>query len=168
MTVEQFVKVLGESNFQNQQQGLAQFLGMSATLPPMQNPPVGPTPPLAPTPLSSYRKVNKQALLGNYDFLPFDGTLPSARQALAATLQELLQLLLAKPENSLLFQFNPILLLNEILELRGVRNPDRFRLTPDAAQQLMQLAGVARNAVSTKPAQGGGVGPNGNSNQPNA
>jgi len=166
MTVPQFVKVLGESNMQTQAAGLAQFLGLSAMTPPMQNPPVGLHPPLAPAEISAYRKVNKESLIGNYDFLTFDGTLPSAKQQTAATLQELLQLLISKPELALLFQFNPVILLNEILELRGIRNTDRFRLTPDAAQQLIQLAGAARNAVSTQPARPGVGSPQGNSNQP--
>ena len=161
MTIPQMVKVLGMSNFQEKQQGIGHFLGLDAQ-PPMQNPPLGIQPPLAPVPLGGYQKVNKENLIGNYDFLVFDGTLPSARGATAQVLQELLVQLIQNPELALMFQFNPTILLNEVLELRGIRNPDRFRLTPDAANQLIQLAGAARNATATAKAGGGGGNPQGN------
>lgn len=162
MTVEQLVKVMGQSNFQNLQQGVGHFLGADQQ-PPMVNNPIGGLPPLAPKPLAGFMMVNKDMLVGNYDFLPFDGTLPSARGAIAQALQEVFQLTLEKPELAFVLQIDPTVLFYEILELRGIRNPDRFRLTPDAAQRLIGLASAARNAatnvtngVGGQPAQGGG------------
>ena len=98
------------------------------------------------SPVQSFIKVSKQQLVGNYDFLVFDATAPSQRAATAMALQELLVALSKDPRLILVFQKDPKLLLDEILELRNIRNPERFNLTPERAAELMQLAGGAANA----------------------
>ena len=154
MSVQQLVRVVGMSNAQNNQQGVQQLLMQPQQMQTPQGPQLIP--------------VDKTKLAGNYDFQIFDGTLPSQRAATAQTLQELLQFLVGKPEAAFIFGINPVPLLQEILQLRGIRNTDRFNLTPDAAQQLIQLAGVARNAVSATTPQGtnGGAQPGGNPPSP--
>ena len=88
----------------------------------------------------TFTQVTKEHLAGNYDFLVFDGTLPSERGMVAQALQELLTSMAKDPRLTFVFKKDPTLLLNEILDLRGIRNPSRFDLTPARAQELMLLA----------------------------
>jgi hypothetical protein len=134
MDIPQLIRVVGQANVMDNAAGLVQFL-----------------------------PIDKTKLVGNYDFMIFDGTLPSQRGMTADILQELFVQLVQNPQLALIFQIDPRPLLNEILTLRGIRNLDQFKLSPDAAQQLIQLAGFARNATATTGAPGGG-GSNGQSN----
>jgi hypothetical protein len=127
MTVPQLVKAIGESNVMNNQLGVQQFL-----------------------------LADKTQLVGNYDFLQFDGTLPSIRGAIAEQLQELLTLLISQPQAALIFQLNPSALLFEMLHLRGIRNVDQYRLSPEQAQQFIGMAQLASNATATVNSGGGG------------
>lgn len=121
--------------------------------------------------LISFMQVTKQDLIGNYDFIIMDGTLPSQRQATAESLQELLALVMTSPEAAFIFQYDPQQLMTEILQLRGIRNADRFKLTPEKAGQLIALVQAARNAsnVGRTPGTQGGPptdGAPGNPRQP--
>lgn len=104
-----------------------------------------PTDPTQTPPVRNFLPVNKSMLVGNYDFLVFDATLPSQRMATAAALQELLVALSKDPRLVLALGYDPKLILDEVLELRNVRNAQRFGLTPQRAQQLMLLAGASGN-----------------------
>jgi hypothetical protein len=118
--------------------------------------------PLPPTPQGpQFQHVTKADLVGNYDFLVFDGSLPSERNQAAMTLQELLVAMSKDPRLILVFQKDPTLLINEILDLRGIRNAERFNLTTERAQQLMLLGGASGNTVPTGKPKGAG----GNANQ---
>lgn len=108
--------------------------------------------------VQSFKNVTKEDLVGNYNFLVFNGTLPTERNATALTLQELLVAMAKDPRLALVFRKNPLLLINEILDLRGVRNADRFNLTPQRAQELMLMAaGVANPTIAGGPGSVGGV-----------
>jgi len=102
---------------------------------------------------ANFSQVTKDHLVGNYDFLVFDGTLPSERGQTAMALQELLMAMTKDPKLTFLFKKDPTLILNEILDLRGIRNAQRFDLTPQRAQELMLMA-----AGQVNPAMAGGVG----------
>jgi len=102
---------------------------------------------------ASFSQVTKDHLVGNYDFLVFDGTLPSERGQTAMALQELLMAMTKDPKLTFLFKKDPTLILNEILDLRGIRNAQRFDLTPQRTQELMLMA-----AGQINPAMVGGAG----------
>lgn len=106
--------------------------------------------------------VDKTRLIGNYDFMIFDGTLPSQRGQTASVLQELFVQLVQNPQLALIFQIDPRPLLREILSLRGIRNFEQFSLTPQSAQQLIQLAGAARVATATQQPNSGSNNSGGN------
>jgi len=133
MDVPQLIKTLGASNVQSNQFGVQQFL-----------------------------TADKTQLVGNYDFLMFDGTLPSQRGAVAQVLQELLAVMMGRPESAFLFQLDPTAILLEMLHLRGIRNVDQFRLSPDKAQELIGLAAFAKNATAVANVGAGGGQPSGN------
>lgn len=127
MTAQQLVRVVGQSTAAENQQGVPQLL-----------------------------MADKTMLVGSYDFMVFDGTLPSQRGQTAAVLQDLLIQLLQHPELAFLFGVDPRPLLFEILTLRGIRNLSQYKLTPESAQQLIALAGFARNATATVNSRPGG------------
>lgn len=115
--------------------------------------------------LQEFMNVTKEDLVGNYDFSVLDGTLPSQRRETADSLQELLTVMMSSPEAAFIFQYDPQQLISEILELRGIKNADRFKLTPEKAGQLIALVQAARNAANPPNAQGPQGQPTNNSQQ---
>lgn len=103
--------------------------------------------------------VTKDQLIGNYDFNVFNGTLPSQRQATAAVLMEWLQTAMKDPRIIMLSGLDPKLVLDEVFELLGVRNVQRFALTPERLQQLGLMAAATGNAGNAGAAGPGGKGP---------
>ncbi|SRR6266436_205619 len=79
---------------------------------------------------ADFIKADKEDLVGNYDFEVFDGTLPSEKVLIAQALQEVLTALIPNPQAAVALQIDPRAMLMEQLELRGVRNPERFTLAP--------------------------------------
>ena len=77
-------------------------------------------------------KVSKKDLVGHYDFEVFDGTLPSDRYHNAQALEQLVAGL--DPQTAMFLGFDLKKLIMEALQLRGIRNPERFELQPNAAQ----------------------------------
>jgi hypothetical protein len=102
----------------------------------------------------SFLPVDKSMLVGSYDFLIFDATLPSQRMATAAALAQAGDILMKNPASVLALNIDPKLVFFEWLELMGVKNADRFQLTPQRLGELMQVAGAARNAGGPPVPQG--------------
>lgn len=99
------------------------------------------------------KRVNRQNLVGDYDFQTFDGTLPSEKSYMAETLQEVLVALLSNPNAIPLLGFDPKALMMEILRLKGIRHPQRFSLAnPQLAMQALQLIYGQANAQPNQPA----------------
>jgi hypothetical protein len=69
-------------------------------------------------------------IAGNFDFIPYDATLPSDRQQQAAVLTDLFTTLIKAPQSMQLLNKNPLPLLNYIAELYGIRNLEDFDLSP--------------------------------------
>lgn len=67
-------------------------------------------------------------IAGGYDFLSFDGTLPSDKQFQASQLQEIFGLLVQNPQTIQLLQQDPIKLLKHITQLLGIPNIGDFAL----------------------------------------
>jgi hypothetical protein len=84
----------------------------------------------------TFVKATKEDLMGSYDFEVFDGTLPSEKGNAAMTLENILAAFIKNPQAALALQMDPRKMLLEALELRGIRNPERFTLNvPQAPQQ---------------------------------
>jgi hypothetical protein len=111
-----------------------------------------------PMSVQAFLPVNRSMLLGNYDFKVFNATLPSQRAQDAAGLQELLMALAKDSRLVMVFGIDPKLLLLKILELRNIQNVEQYRLTPQRAQELMLLAGLAGNPTNAGGPPGGGQG----------
>src|ERR1035438_5074290 len=73
-------------------------------------------------------KVDKTDLVGHYDFEIFDGTLPSERHLTAQALEGLVETFMQNPQAAAYFNLDPKKLLFEVLQLRGVHNPERFEI----------------------------------------
>lgn len=84
-----------------------------------------------PSLLQQFTKVTRDNLVGDYDFTMFDGTMPSERGAQAETLQEFIQMLMQAPQLIQILGYDITSLIKEVLELRGVKSPDRFK-TPQS------------------------------------
>lgn len=114
-------------------------------------------------PASAYAflPVDKTQLYGNYDFLIFDATVPSQRMAQAMALAQAGETMMKDPRAFMVLGKDPKLLFDEWFELMGIRNADRFNLTPDRLGQIMLMVGAGGNAggAQVPPGQGGG-GPN--------
>lgn len=114
------------------------------------------------------RKVSKADLTGNFDFEIFDGTLPSERVLQAQALEEFLTNIAQNPQIVPVLGFDPIKIVLEWLELRGIRNPKRFLLDQIQAQLLLQQMdslgmiqngepGLSQNGQPGTSASGGSV-----------
>lgn len=108
-----------------------------------------------PTQYISFKKVNRQDLVGDYDFQVFDGTLPTERLAQAAALKELLVALMSNPEAIPMLGYDPKALLREVLELEGIKHPERFMLSMESMMQLAMMSGAANGQQGTPGAAGG-------------
>jgi hypothetical protein len=86
--------------------------------------------------------ATRQDLIGNYDFEVFDGTLPSERGAQAMALEEFLVQMMKSPEVVMMLGYDPKKIVEEWLELRGIRNPKRFLLDQVRAQEMAQQIAV--------------------------
>lgn len=152
------VRVYGQVNTQRDQQAADQLI-------PNLQPQMGPT---GPVPTYQTQSVTKDDLIGSYDFDVFNGTLQSQKQQTAQVLMEWLQTAMKDPRVIIMSQLDPQLVLYEVFELLGVRNVQRFQLTPQRLQQLMLMAQPPGNPGGTQPAQAGGNGTQRPNVQPNA
>lgn len=116
-------------------------------------PTMGPAGPMEPA-VRGFLPVDKSTLAGSYDFLVFEGTLPSQRMATAAALLQLGDVLIKNPQAVLALGVDPKLLMEEWLELQGVRNAARFNLTPQRLAEIIGMAGLARNQGNPPAPQG--------------
>lgn len=137
------VRMYGQINTQQEAQAAVQLV--PALNPQMQM-----------APAFQMKQVTKDQLVGNYDFNVFNGTLPSQRQATASVLMEWLQTALKDPRVVLVTGLDPQLVAYEVFELLGIRNVQRFRLTPERLQQFMLMAQPPPNPGRNKPAPNGG------------
>jgi hypothetical protein len=138
------VRMYGQINTQREM-GAANAL--FANVPPMQQPGV--------PPMYQMKAVTKADIVGSYDFNVFNGTLPSTRQATASVLMEYLQTAMKDPRITMITQLDPQLMLFEAFELLGIRNVQRFQLTPQRLQQLALMAQPPGNAGGPPAPQGG-------------
>lgn len=86
-------------------------------------------------------KASKQDLVGNYDFVIFDCTLPSERAYQASVLKELMLGMIQNPEAAQIFGYGPDdlkYLLNTILDLQGVKAPPKQLPTVAPQPNMMQ------------------------------
>lgn len=101
-------------------------------------------------------KASPRALVGSYDLFAYDGTLPSEKNFLAQSLQELLLMVLQNPMVAQVFNIDPNKLLKEIYQLRGVGS-----LTGFSYEQIPDIAGQLAAAEPAEPQSVGGAGPTG-------
>ena len=80
-------------------------------------------------------RADKTALVGEYDFEMFDGTLPSERIMNAQALGETMMAFITNPQAAIALGIDPRAIWLEYLELRGIRHPRRF-LLPYVPQQM--------------------------------
>ena len=69
-------------------------------------------------------------IAGNYDFVPFDGTLGSERSLQANFLKDIFSVMIQNPETMTILQKDPMKLLFHIAKLVGVKNLKDFDLEP--------------------------------------
>lgn len=101
---------------------------------------------------SGFIGITKSDLVGSYSFEMFDGTLPSEKNILAQVLENVVQEGMKSPEIAVAWGIDLRAMLLEAMELRGIRNPQRFTL------QQEQQDGAAP--------QVGGLQPPGQAGQP--
>jgi hypothetical protein len=88
------------------------------------------------------------ALVGNDDFLVFDGTLQSEKGFLAQNLQELVTTVIQNPEFAMASGFDLQSALDEIQTLRGTSNVRRF-FKPPQVQPVPGATGMAPGGTAT-------------------
>lgn len=94
-------------------------------------------------------KGTPEELLRQQDFFVFDGTLPSDKQYLAQSLQEVLGIVMQVPEAIAMFGLSPKLLIQKIYELRGLPGLETFDVRRDPA--LLQLLQGGQQQQTAQP-----------------
>ena len=113
-------------------------------------------------------KMNRTNLAGNFDFKVFEGILPSDKFAQAETIENTLMALMKNPQGlpilTQVLGYDPKKLFTEVLELRGIKHPERFRIDQvrlaelqQAAQQQQQIENGPPNPAGTQPGVQGPV-----------
>jgi hypothetical protein len=106
-------------------------------------------------PLFPQFKADPITLARSKDFFVFDGTLPSEKQFLAQSLQEVLMVIIQNPQFAQILGFDPKAMLTEIYQLRGVRNLERFQqepaLPPEAQAMITQLINGGQQGAVPQP-----------------
>lgn len=86
--------------------------------------------------------VSRTHIAGQFDFKVFEGILPSDKHMQAETIEQTLLALLRNPQGipilTQVLGYDPSKLFTETLELRGVKNPDRFKITQARVMQIQQ------------------------------
>lgn len=117
-----------------------------------------------------FKSVTKDAIQGNFDFKVFDPTMPSERHLNANALMELLTLWLGQPAIAAVLPLDPVKLVFEIFRLRGIRNVERFLMSPERMLMYQTQMALAAGAgqQNGEPGQDTGQGPSGNVGNPAA
>jgi hypothetical protein len=102
-------------------------------------------------------QVSREDLVGSYDVEVFDGTLPSERSVQAQALEDFLLAILGRPEAAIMLGYDPMKLVEEWLELRGIRHPGRFKLTALRQQELVaqMQAAMQKGQANGQPGESG-------------
>lgn len=91
--------------------------------------------------------VNRTDISGRYDFKLFEGTLPSEKAMQAETLEQTLLAMMRVPDGlTILTQmlgYDPKKLFTEVLILRGIKHPDRFKITEFRLMEIQQAQAEA-------------------------
>lgn len=96
--------------------------------------------------------INPQELrAAAMEFKVADGLVPVDRRADTDMLQVAAQTLASMPEGNM--QYDIIGMLNYIFKLKGIKDLDKFKLTPEQQQQRLQMM-QAKTAAETPPQQG--------------
>lgn len=85
-----------------------------------------------------FKKINRNDLVGDYDFAVFDGTQPSEKGYLADVLIEILTVLIQNPQIIMIVGIDPRAVLLEVMRMKGIKYPERFLIQnqTDAGAQL--------------------------------
>jgi hypothetical protein len=88
-----------------------------------------------------------EQILGGYDFLPFDATLPSFRFEQASLLKEVFTMLVNNPQTIQMLQLNPLLILDHMAELLGIDNMKDFSTAAAQAGGTQPMAQLPQPEV---------------------
>lgn len=139
MQEEQLVQIVGEINSQLEAFGIQQFM-----------------------------KVSSQNMEGTYDFVIYDGSLPSEKEFTANSLLEFMQMAMSNPTLAPQLGVDLRKVATEYFKLRGVTNVERFftyisqqLVAAPTAQGAGGVAGAPNNQALPSPAGAGAV-PGGN------
>lgn len=104
----------------------------------------------------NFVNVSPDNIVGFYDVVPVDGTLPVDRLALANLWKEILLQMRSVP--GLVMQYDLGRIFSHVAQLAGIRNLNQFKIEIGSPQSLMQQA----DAGNIVPLRGGAKGPGGN------
>jgi hypothetical protein len=86
--------------------------------------------------------VNRTTIAGKFDFKLFEGTLPSEKFAQAETLEQTLLAMFKNPDGLAMLTnvlgYDPRKLFTEVLTLRGIKHPDRFKIDQVRMAEIQQ------------------------------
>lgn len=109
--------------------------------------------------------VTRDHIAGDYDFVPFDGTLPSERAYIAESLRGMIETLVSNPQLIQMYGIDLWKLFKEWAVMRGIRYPEQFQMS--ASEQALMLQLTQQNGEG-QPGQSPGRGNQGVDGVPSA
>ena len=108
---------------------------------------------LGPESLERYEAFHPpiQELVGVEDHFTFDATVESEKGYTAQSLQDLLQVMLSSPEIAATLSLDPSKIIEEVLELRGIDNIERFKHDQPPLGAIQPVQGGVPTGVPTQP-----------------
>lgn len=100
----------------------------------------------------AFINVDPSAIVGFYDYVPIDGTMPIDRYAMAALWKELMTQMAALP--SLMMQYDLGAIFAHVAHLTGIRNLQQFKLGISPDDQLIQQVQMG-NVIPLRGGKGG-------------
>lgn len=94
-----------------------------------------------------------EKLAANYDFVVFDGTLPSDKQFAAQQLMEVFGMLISNPTSSAAFNMDPNAVLKDVMKLRGFGSGQQYAFTEVPQALIATLAMQQQGQQPTMPTE---------------
>lgn len=101
----------------------------------------------------NFLMVTPDSILGQYDFVQVDGTLPIDRFAQVTLWKELFQQIMQMPQ--IMMRYDLARIFGWVAQLAGIKNINQFEIKPDS---MLQGAAQAGNVIPIRPGGGGAAG----------
>lgn len=97
-------------------------------------------------------KASAVSMIGGRDYFVHEGVLPTEKEFMAQSLQELLQIIITAPQINTM-SLSPEKILAEIFRLRGINTLGQFKLSPEEQQEIQRQLALQNAQQQVRPGE---------------